>query len=207
MATGILARRSTDYSNRTRYSMNDSDKNKIKKQLERLRKDAIKANKIVGVSDVFFYDFPDNEMDLVSNLEVTKTIEEEIRKFEPDMVVTHSKNDINVDHRILHNATLTATRPTTNCSVSKVLAFEVPSSTEWNFPSSFSPNIFIDISKELKSKLDAMKMYKSELRAFPHPRSIKALKATALRWGSVSAFNAAEPFYLVRELQREVIDL
>ena len=81
-----------------------------------------------------------------------------------------------------------------------MISFEVPSSTEWYFPQKFSPNIFVDISKELKFKLKAMQAYKNELREFPHPRSIEALEIIAKRWGTVSGFDAAEAFELIREL-------
>ena len=61
----------------------------------------------------------------------------------------------------------------------KVISFEVISSTEWFFPAQFSPNIFVDITKELQSKIKALKAYKNEIHDFPHPRSLKALDAIA----------------------------
>ena len=85
--------------------------------------------------------------------------------------------------------------------VQNVISFEIPSSTEWYFPSEFSPNLFIDITKEFKSKTNALKKYKNEIRKFPHPRSIDALEAIAKRWGSVSGFQYAEAFNLVRKLE------
>ena len=78
----------------------------MNKQIEKLKIDAKSASKILGVSDIEFLDFPDNEMDLVSNLEITKRIEKIIKKFQPDQVFTHSHFDVNVDHRMLYFATL-----------------------------------------------------------------------------------------------------
>lgn len=200
MATGIFARRSTKYKNSTKYELTDETKLTMEKQLVNLRNDAKKAAKIIGVSEVLFLDFPDNEMDTISNLKVTKKIEAIINNFNPQRVYTHSQHDINIDHRILYNATITATRPTPKCKVEDVICFEVPSSTEWYFPSSFSPNIFVDISKELPSKIKALMAYKNEIRKFPHPRSTKAIEIIAKRWGTVCGFDAAEAFYLVRKL-------
>ena len=139
-------------------------------------------------------------MDTVSNLKITKTIEHIINDFKPPIVYTHSSIDINVDHRVIHDAVLTATRLKFSNSISEVISFEVPSSSEWNFPNVFSPNIFVDISKELKTKLKAMKAYKNEIEKFPHPRSVEALEAYAKKWGSVSGFMAAEAFSLLRKL-------
>ena len=204
MATGIYARRSVDYKNSTKYSFDKKLEKTARNQLTKLRNDAKKAAKIVDVKDIEFYDFPDNEMDKVSNLEITKQVETIIKKFNPSIVYTHHPNDINIDHRLIYNATITATRPTPGCKVEEVISFEVPSSTEWNFPSTFSPNIFIDISKELSFKLKAMKAYKDELREFPHPRSIQALEVISKRWGTVSGYSAAEAFCLVRKLQKKI---
>jgi len=145
-------------------------------------------------------DFPDNEMDTISNLQITKTIENEITKFKPKVVYMPTKFDVNVDHQAVYNATVTATRPRKNSIVKEVISFEIPSSTEWYFPSEYSPNIFVDITKEIKYKLSALKKYKNEIEEFPHPRSIIALEAIARRWGSVSGFEYAESFSLVRKL-------
>lgn len=201
MATGIFARRSEKYHNSTRYEMNEISKQTMEKELADLRKDAIKASRMLGVSDVEFVNFPDNEMDTVSNLQITKKIESAIQQFNPEIVYTHSKHDVNVDHRILYAATITATRPMPRCKVKQVISFEIPSSTEWGFPSSFSPNIFVDINKELPTKIKALLAYKNEIREFPHPRSAEAIKIIAKRWGTVCGFHAAEAFCLVRKLE------
>lgn len=200
MATGIFARRSTNYKNVTKYVVENKITEHMESQIQNLHRDARKACKIVGITDVEFVDFPDNEMDMVSNLQITKKIEEKIEEFNPTTIFTHSPHDINIDHRLTYNATITATRPVVNHGIEKVISFEVPSSTEWNFPSSFSPNVFVNIERELQYKLRAMKAYKDELREFPHPRSLEALEIIAKRWGSVSGFKAAEAFCLVRQL-------
>jgi len=200
MATGISSRRSSDYKNSTKYEVDEQILKKIKGQIDKLRKDAKNASAILGVNDIQFEDFPDNEMDTVSNLQITKKIEEIIQSYKPDVIYTHSQFDINVDHRALYFATITATRPKKNQNVKEVFSFEVPSSTEWYFPSTFSPNVFVDIGKEIKFKLKALKAYKNEIQVFPHPRSLEAISAIGKRWGSVSGFECAEAFYLVRKI-------
>ena len=46
-----------------------------------------------------------------------------------------------------------------------------------------------------------MKFYKSELRKYPHSRSIKAIEALASFRGVSSGFKYAEGFMLIRELK------
>ncbi len=199
-ATGISSRRSSNFKNSTNYVVNKKINSEMNKQIKKLKSDALSACKKLGVSDVEFLDFPDNEMDLVSELEITKKIEKIIKEFNPEQVFTHSGFDVNVDHRKIYSATLTATRPKPGIKIKKVYSFEVPSSTEWFFPSQFSPNVFVNIEKELKIKKEALQKYKSEINDFPHPRSIEALDVIAKKWGTVSGFKSAEAFYLVREL-------
>ena len=200
LATGIAARRSDKFRNETKYEINKTLIKKMEEQIKKLRLDAKRALKILGIKNIEFFDFPDNEMDMVSNLEITKTIENIIKKFKPDVIYTHTKNDINVDHRAIFNATITATRPSTRVNVRKVICFEVPSSSEWNFGDTFSPNIFVDIKRELSYKKKAIQTYKTELKKFPHPRSANSLDIIAKRWGTVSGFEASEAFELIREL-------
>ena len=95
-ATGITSRRATNYKNSTQYKVDKKTNKKMKEQVDMLRKEAIDAAKILGVTDIEFLDFPDNEMDLVSNLQISKEIERIIQKFRPEQVFTHSMFDVNV---------------------------------------------------------------------------------------------------------------
>ena len=92
-------------------------------------------------------------------------------------------------------------------------AFEVPSSTDWAPPvpgSVFTPNLFVDINETLETKLAAMNTYAdahfSEVRDFPHPRSVEGLTAYARRHGAVSGMLAAEPFMVLRESANRGLD-
>ena len=119
LATGITSRRSSDYTNSTDYEINEKIKNITKKQLKELQKDAKNAASIMGVTKLEMMDFPDNEMDKITNLEITKKIEKIIEEFRPVIVFTHSEYDLNIDHKIIYNATITATRPTKKFIVKK----------------------------------------------------------------------------------------
>ena len=99
---------------------------------------------------------------------------------------------------------LTATRPLPGAGVKELYAFEVPSATDWAFqllPPAFRPSVFEDVSDTIEVKLACMARYTGEARAFPHPRSAEALRATARRWGSVAGMAYAEAFELIRSLR------
>lgn len=161
------------------------------------------AGAIVGAQSVSVLDLPDNRFDSVPMLDVVKRIERAIEERKPEVVYTQHGGDLNVDHVVTFRATLTATRPMADCGVKAVYAYEVASSTEWafgRFSPAFEPNAFIDIAATLERKIAAMETYESEARAFPHPRSPEALRAIALRWGSVVGRPAAEAFQLIRSV-------
>ena len=111
--------------------------NKRLNEILDLRKSAIKANKILGVKEVFFKDFPDNRFDTVSLLDIVKAIEKAKSKIKPDIIFTHYEKDLNIDHQLTYKAVITATRPLRGETVKEIYSFEVLSSTEWNYPNSF----------------------------------------------------------------------
>lgn len=172
------------------------------RDINKLRGEAKKANQKIGVKDTFAFDFPDNRFDTVPLLDIVKIIEEIKAKILPQAIYTHHENDLNIDHQITYRAVLTATRPLIDEVVKEIYSFYVPSSTEWSCPQKFLPNVYVDISNTLKQKLKAMEEYQSELRNFPHPRSLKGIELIASYWGLISGLLYAEPFELVRMIQR-----
>ena len=173
-------------------------------KLKQLKSEAKQAAQILGVKEVSFKDFPDNRFDTIPLLDIVKAVENFVSKLQPDVIYTHHGGDLNIDHQIVHRAVLTAARPVKGCPVKEIYAFEVPSSTEWafhQFEPAFRPNVFVDITETLETKVQAMQLYESEARPFPHPRSPEALRAIAHRWGSMVGLEAAEAFQLVRSLR------
>ncbi len=173
-------------------------------ELKNLHSNAQQAADRVRAKELVLCKLPDNRLDTVPLLEVVKLVEGLIKKFNPAVIYTHHPGDLNVDHGVVHRAVLTATRPVPGQRVREVYAFEVPSSTEWAFQRlepSFRPNVFVDIGATLETKVDALACYDTETRKFPHPRSPEAVRAVAMRWGSVAGFQAAEAFELIRSLR------
>lgn len=164
---------------------------------------AQEACNILGVRSVSFGDFPDNRMDTIAMLDITKVVEVLISEHQPNSIFTHHAGDVNIDHRRIHEAVVTACRPQRDFPVTTLLCFEVPSSTEWQLPGSapaFAPNWFVDISHTLDRKLAALEAYFVELRVWPHPRSRQGVEYLA-RWrGATVGVDAAEAFSLGRQL-------
>ncbi|WP_427338095.1 PIG-L deacetylase family protein [Caloranaerobacter sp. DY30410] len=174
-----------------------------KKILDKLHEDTLNAAKIIGYRNVYFSNLPDNRFDSIDLLDIIKEVEKYVDMLKPDIIYTHHYGDLNIDHRKTFESVITACRPVGEYSVKEIYTFETPSSTEWNFKyedNIFKPNVFIDIEDTIKDKLDAIACYKTEIRDYPHPRSLKALKIIAQRWGIIVGKKYVEVFELIRKV-------
>ena len=175
----------------------------LEEGMSRRQDAAYRAAGVLGIRNLNFGDFPDNQMDTIPILDAARLVEGALTEFNPTMIYTHHAGDLNVDHRLTHAAVMTACRPQPGCKVQTILTFEVPSSTEWNTPPGgvpFAPNWFVDISRTLSMKLAALNEYSEEMRSWPHPRSLDAINHLA-RWrGATVGFEAAEAFVLSRHI-------
>jgi len=183
-ATGIHSRR------------NVQGESEREKELAELQRDCEKAMALLGIEaeNIHLGDFPDNEMDRHSRLELIHWLEALIEKVKPELVLTHHRFCTNIDHQYCHEAAVVATRPAPG-NHTTLLCGEVPSSTGYLKPTQFEPNLYIDIGEaELGAKIAAMESYRGEARPDPHPRSAEVLRALAKVRGSESGFYFAEAF-------------
>ncbi len=173
------------------------------KMIAQLKESALKASRKLGVKKTFFEGLPDERLDQLPFIEVIKPIEKRIAEIQPEILFTHHRGDSNTDHQIVFKATVAAARTLQRNSLKRVLCYEVPSSTEQAppFPEyAFIPNVFVDITSTLHIKLAAMRAYRSEVKEYPHPRSIEALTVHAQYRGIKVGLKATEAFELVREI-------
>jgi len=155
----------------------------------------------LGIADVKLLEFPDQRLDTITLTEIITPLEQIVRELHPHIAYVQYGGDVNRDHQLLFKALLVATRPTEQY-IEAIYAFDTASSTEWAYPRTFLPDTWIDISSTLDIKLEAMSCYTSEVREYPHPRSLEALKYRAKSWGNQSCLDAAEVFMTVRRIYR-----
>ena len=177
--------------------VNDNNKKKI-------RNANLKAacNKL-QVNNIFEFNFPDMQLDSISHIKLNIKIAKLINKEMYNTIFVHHPNDINKDHQILFDSVMVACRPQPKSSVTSVLTYYVVSSTEWGgyeASTMFRPNVFINISEFIDQKIEVFKIYKDEIREYPHPRSIENIINTAKYFGSQVGMGFAEPFKLLRLL-------
>jgi LmbE family N-acetylglucosaminyl deacetylase len=159
------------------------------------------AAKDLGAT-LYLENLPDNQFDSVPLLKIAKLVEVVVAEVKPDTVYTHYAHDLNIDHRLTCQAVLTACRPMPGCSVKTIFSFETLSATEWQIKDSrqFSPNYYVDITKNLEEKKRLLKYYNDEMRSYPHPRSYEGIDILAKYRGLEVGLKAAEAFVVVRAI-------
>jgi LmbE family N-acetylglucosaminyl deacetylase len=171
-------------------------------QVEELRRELAAAHKVMGVRDVQYLDYPAPKLDTVPRCALADAIDGVLQSLKPDMLFLPHRGDLHADHRAVHQAALVAARPNGRHRIGRLLSYETLSETEWGSPVSadaFLPTVFVNIADFLEPKLRALECYRSQLKDFPHPRSLQAVEALARLRGSTAGYPAAEAFMLVRE--------
>ena len=171
------------------------------KLIEIRKKEIDKIKKFYGFKNVFHLNFQTKYLDTVPINEIIENISNIVKKTKSEILYIPSRDDVHTDHQIVSKACMSSIKWFRNPSVKKVMAYEVISETNFNFDqNNFKPNVFIDITPYISKKIAAMKIYKSEIKKHPFPRSEDAIKSLAILRGSQSGKKFAEAFQLYMEI-------
>ena len=166
------------------------------------------AAEILGITGFRFLNLRGMTLDTMREIELTQilapAIEDAASRGEPFVAVySHHDGDLNSDHRAVARAVRILFRPNPGAwpSTRRLLAVEIPSSTEFGSRPFFHPSVFVPMGEvALNAKLAAMACYSAEVREAPHPRSLTVLRARATTWGAAAGVRYAEPFILIHEV-------
>ncbi len=164
-------------------------------------KEIEEVNRILGIKKTYFLDFPTVKLDTIPQKELNDSILSVIDQIKPQILYLPHGGDVHKDHRLVFESALSMSRPSSNGSVKKILSYEILSSTEQGKGlKEFVPNIYQEITNEIETKIEAMKVYKSEIKEYPHPRSLEMIEILAKKRGSEIGVRCAEAFMLIREI-------
>ena len=158
------------------------------------------AYKFNGYSNLHF---PTKFLDQIPKSNLIESFNLYINKIKPEKIFIPSESDIHTDHKIVFSICHNYTKSFRYPFIKQILAYETISETNFNFSkkNTFCPNVFEDITNFFNKKLKIMKIYKSELKKHPFPRSLDSLKSLAILRGSQSGFKYAEAFELIKEIK------
>lgn len=171
--------------------------------IEAKKKETKNCADMLGFKEVFYGEQPDMKLDCTPHIQINQVIENIIDKVQPDTVFTHFWGDVNADHQNVYKSTLVAVRPVMGQVVKELYCYRVPSSTEWTpnkADTMYMPNVFVDIANFAEIKYEAFNKYKTEIRSYPHPRSIQYLRETDKVAGIRVGLQCAEEFVLLRKI-------
>ncbi len=168
---------------------------------ERTVIEAHRAFNVLGVSNSEFLELPATMIGDLPLHEVNSKIFQIVSDLKPHMVFCPYP-DRHVDHRLVFDSVMVATRPVgMGRDIEIVAAYETLSETHWNAPHiepNFTPNWVIDITSYIEKKIEAIKCYESQISDFPGPRSVDAVEALAKFRGTQAGFGYGEGMHIVR---------
>lgn len=147
----------------------------------------------MGIAPATFLGYPDQQLERSTVTDLSNAVLG--LGLEPDLIITHSADDLNADHRITAEVARIVSRPTQRPT--SVLACEVPADAFWN-GRPFRAGYFVNIAEHLQAKLEAYACYERELAIAPEARKADAIRALALHHGAQVGVPAAEAFEVVR---------
>jgi LmbE family N-acetylglucosaminyl deacetylase len=170
-----------------------------------IREETLQVRALLGIEDTIFWDLPAPRLSTYDNYRISDMFAKLFKGIRPDMVYIPHRGDIHTDHKTVFDAVMVAARPIGNQRIGTILAYETLSETEWSHPypdQAFIPNYFNLLSEEqVAMKLEAMKLYKSQLKPPPHPRSLETIKNLASLRGSFMNADYAEAFQVIRSIK------
>ncbi|WP_206078940.1 PIG-L deacetylase family protein [Allomesorhizobium camelthorni] len=171
--------------------------------IARVRSEASAAHRHLAVRESHWLDLPAAQLFETPHSKLNHALGNLVRELRPDTLLIPFVGDVHMDHQLIFMSSLVAARPHQSTYPRRILAYETVSETNWNAPhvtASFVPNVFIDIEKTLQRKLEAAAMFGSQMRSFPHERSLETLRALAIVRGTAVHRAAAEAFVLIRDV-------
>jgi LmbE family N-acetylglucosaminyl deacetylase len=172
-------------------------------QVTNVRAEAARAHALLGVHETLWLEQPAARLSEIAHSALNAALRRAIEEVRPATMFVPFVGDIHMDHQRAFLSALVAARPQGDCFPTTILAYETLSETNWNAPyvtPGFLPNVFIDVTGTLNLKLEAMRTFASQLRKYPHERSLEAIEALAILRGVTVHRPAAEAFVLVRDV-------
>ncbi len=172
--------------------------------IETSRGEAKRAHQVLGVKETFFFDFPAPRLETAPSYIIANELSKLVKEQSIETIFLPHRGDIHKDHEVVFNAGLVAVRPINGCPVKNVYSYETLSETEWAVPFGndvFIPTIYENISGFFDQKVEAMRCFRSQLKQFPHSRSIETLECLAKFRGSTVGHSHAEAFGLIRSIR------
>ena len=167
------------------------------------RKNEIKAiNKMYGFATCTELPNETGYMEDMQKVELVQQIIKVVKKIQPDTIFLPFPWDAHKEHQTAFEAAFSATKTFRNPFIERVLVMETLSETDYApvpLVPAFAPTHFVNVSGFINKKVEALKVYASEVGEYPFPRSEVSVRSLAKYRGGQSGFEDAEAFMCIKE--------
>jgi LmbE family N-acetylglucosaminyl deacetylase len=152
------------------------------------RAEARKGADVIGAELFILHEEKQCRVEDIPMHELVRRFDQLIGDIRPDLVITHSANDLHWDHSLVNRATVSALRRTP-CDL---LAFL--SSPEMNAQTRSMGQCFADISTTIEAKIEAISCHQSQLARL----DLESTRDLARAMGRISGYAYAESYEVLR---------
>lgn len=167
------------------------------------RKEQIKSVKeFYGFDGYCNLAFPATKLSQMDEGTIIGSIKKYYDEVKPEWIIIPGQYDAHSDHRVVYNCCMAAAKAFRASYIKRITTMEIISESDYGFQNvKFVPNLFIDISDTLDTKVEAMKIYDTELEDSPFPRSIEKIRALDEMHGSACNCRYAEAFQIIKYIE------
>lgn len=156
--------------------------------VERRHAEARAAADLIDAELIVVYDDKPTRVEDIPMHELVRRFDIVVGDVRPDLVITHSANDLHWDHGLVNRATVSSLRRTP-CDLLAYL-----SSPEMNAQARAIGNCFADISGYVETKLSAIACHASQLPKL----DLESSRDLARAMGRISGYEYAESYEVLR---------
>ncbi len=152
------------------------------------RAEAKAAAEIIDAELMVMFDDKPTRVEDIPMHEIVRRFDQLVGDLHPDLVITHSSNDLHWDHGLVNRATVSALRRTP-CDLLAYL-----SSPEMNAQARCVGSCFADVSTSIDKKIAAIKCHGSQLKNL----DVESSRDLARAMGRISGYEFAEAYEVLR---------
>lgn len=169
-----------------------------KEMIERRKVQLEKIENFYGFSKVYHLNMPTTELDNADSAKAIDMIGAVIGEVKPETLILPDYNDVHSDHKRVFEWCYSCSKVFRYPYIKKILTMEIVSETDFSGLNAFFPNYFVDITDYMEDKIQAFRIYDTEMEAPPFPRSEENVRALATVRGVMAGVRYAEAFRLIK---------
>lgn len=174
------------------------DKKKILRRQDQIEE----VNTYYGFDGFYNLGFSPTKLSSKEEGDIIGSIKAVFEEVKPGWIIIPGQYDAHSDHHVVYSCSMAAAKTFRAPYIKRITTMEIISETEYGFQKEqFEPNLFIDISNEIDEKVEAMRIYDTEIQEVPFPRSIENIKSLAVFRGGCCAKKYAEAFCIIKQVE------